>query len=142
MRHRLARRGYDLLLVARSTRRMDKLAERLADETHRKIEIMAADLTNRNDLARLEQFLRDDPRVTVLVNNAGLGATSSLLNSDIGDMSRTIALNVEAPTQLTYAVVRHDHQHRLHRRGCPRASQWCVWRHESLCPWFQSIVAA
>jgi len=77
---------------------MDKLAERLADETHRKIEIMAADLTNRNDLARLEQFLRDDPRVTVLVNNAGLGATSSLLNSDIGDMSRTIALNVEAPT--------------------------------------------
>jgi hypothetical protein len=102
---RLARRGYDLLLVARSTRRMDKLAERLADKTHRKIEIMTADLTDRNDVARLEQFLRDDPRVTVLVNNAGLGATASLLNSEIADMSRMIALNVEAPTRLTYAVV-------------------------------------
>lgn len=102
---RLARRGYDLLLVARSTRRLDKLAERLADETHRQIEVMTADLTNRNDLARLEQFLRDDPRVTVLVNNAGFGATASLLNSDIADMSRMISLNVEVPTRLTYAVV-------------------------------------
>jgi len=40
---RLARRGYDLLLVARNTRRMDKLARRLADETGRKIEVMTAD---------------------------------------------------------------------------------------------------
>jgi short-subunit dehydrogenase len=102
---RLARRGYDLLLVARNTRRMDKLAERLADETRRKIEIMTADLSNRTDVGRLEQLLRDDPRVTVLVNNAGVGATASLLNSDIADMSRMIALNVEALTRLTYAVV-------------------------------------
>ena len=102
---RLARRGYDLLLVARNTRRMDKLAGKLADETGRKIEIMTADLTNRNDLANLERFLREDPRVTLLVNNAGVAATAPLLNSDVADMSRMIALNVEALTRLTYAVV-------------------------------------
>jgi uncharacterized protein len=102
---RLARRGYDLLLVARNTRRMDKLAGKLAEETGRKIEVMTADLTNRNGVARLEQFLRDDPRVTLLVNNAGVAAITPLLNSDVAEMSRMIALNVEAPTRLTYAVV-------------------------------------
>ena len=70
---RLAQRGYDLLLVARNTRRMDKLAEKLAEKTHRSIEVMTADLTNRTDVVRLAEFLRDDPRVTLLVNNAGAG---------------------------------------------------------------------
>jgi short-subunit dehydrogenase len=43
--------------------------------------------------------------VTLLVNNAGLGATAPLLNADVADMRRMIALNVEALTRLTYAVV-------------------------------------
>jgi hypothetical protein len=102
---RLARRGYDLLLVARSTRRLDKLAEKLAGETRRKIEVMTADLTNRADVEWVARFLREDPRVTLLVNNAGVGATAPLLNSDAAEMSRMIALNVEALTRLTYAAV-------------------------------------
>jgi len=56
-------------------------------------------------VARLEQILREDARVTLLVNNAGVGATEPLLHSDIIEMSRVIALNVEAPTRLTSAVV-------------------------------------
>src|SRR5215831_910327 len=96
---RLARRGYDLLLVARNTRRMDKLAERLANEARRKIEVVTADLANQSDVARLERILREDPRITLLVNNAGVGATTPLLNSDVADMSRMIALNVEVLTR-------------------------------------------
>jgi short-subunit dehydrogenase len=84
---------------------MDKLANKLAAATDRKIEIITADLTNPNHVAGLEQFLRDDPRVALLVNNAGVGATAPLLESDIGSMSRMIALNVEALTRLTYAAV-------------------------------------
>lgn len=102
---RLARRGYDLLLVARSRERMHDLAKKLAADTAGKIEILAADLMNSNDLAGLERILRDDSRVTLLVNNAGLGATAPLLNSDIAEISQMIALNVEALTRLTYAVV-------------------------------------
>jgi uncharacterized protein len=103
--NRLARRGYDLLLVARSRERMDDLAQKLAAETGRKIEILAADLMDSKDLAGLERTLRQDSRVTLLVNNAGLGATAPLMNSDVADMSRMIALNVQALTRLTYAVV-------------------------------------
>jgi short-subunit dehydrogenase len=102
---RLARRGFDLLLVARSTRRLDKLAGKLSAETGRKVQVMTADLANRADVARLEQILRDDASVTMLVNNAGVGATAPLVHSDVGEMSRMIAVNVEAVTRLTYAVV-------------------------------------
>jgi len=102
---RLARRGYDLLMVGRNRRRLDKLAKKIAGETQRRIEVMTADLNDRNDLARVEQFLREDPSVTVLVNNAGLGATAPLVNSDVTEMSRIISLNVDALMRLTYAAV-------------------------------------
>ena len=90
---RLARCGYDLLLVARNRERMGDLAKKLAVETGRKIEILAADLTDSNDLVRLERILREDQRVTLLVNNAGMASTASLLNSDVAEMicGRTMA---------------------------------------------------
>jgi uncharacterized protein len=102
---RLARRGYDLLLVARSRERMEDLAKKLTAATGRKIEIVTADLTDSNDVAKLERILREDSRITLLVNNAGMGATAALLNSDVAHMSRMIALNVEALTRVTYAAV-------------------------------------
>ena len=102
---RLARRGYDLLLVARSRQPMEALAKRLAADTGHKVEILAADLTDSNDLAGVERALREDPRITLLVNNAGIASTAPLLNSDVTEMSRIIALNVNALTRLTYAVV-------------------------------------
>src|SRR5215467_492526 len=102
---RLARRGYDLLLVARSQGAMSDLAKKLVVQTRRKVQAVATDLTDPKHLAELERVLRQDHRITLLVNNAGLGATKPLVNSDVADMSRMIALNVEALTRLTYAVV-------------------------------------
>ena len=102
---RLARRGYDLLLVARNRERLAELAKKLSIETMRKVDVIAADLSDAKDLSRVEHFLREDERITLLVNNAGVGATAPLLNSDITEMDRMITLNVGALTRLTYAVV-------------------------------------
>jgi short-subunit dehydrogenase len=102
---RLAHRGYDLLLVARRRAAMVDLAKELAHDTGTKVDILAADLTDSSAVSKLEQILREDPRVTLLVNNAGAGATAPLLKSNIDDMTRMIALNVEAVTRLTHAVV-------------------------------------
>ena len=101
---RLARRGYDLILVARSADRLATLASRLTDETGRSVETLAADLNNKTDLARVEQVLRTDASITLLVNNAGVGATAPLLKADIDAMEDMIALNVTALTRLSYAV--------------------------------------
>lgn len=100
---RLARRGYDLILVARNRDRLDALARRISDSTGRSVETVGADLSNAGDLARVEQILRSDASITLLLNNAGVGATAPLLGSDIDKMADMITLNVSALTRLTYA---------------------------------------
>jgi short-subunit dehydrogenase len=102
---RLARRGYNLILVARNRERLEALAQRLSRETGRTIEIVAADLNDKADLGRIETLLDTDPGITLLVNNAGVGATGPLLGSDVDKMDDMIGLNVRALTRLTYAAV-------------------------------------
>jgi uncharacterized protein len=102
---RLARRGHDLILVARNRERLDALATRLTDDTGHSVEVIVADLNNKADLARVEQVLRTDSSITVLVNNAGVGAPATLLDSDIDQMDRMIDLNFTALVRLTYTIV-------------------------------------
>jgi short-subunit dehydrogenase len=102
---RLARRGYDLILVARSEDKLSALAKRLTTETGRSVRIIAADLGNKADLAKVETTLRDEPGITMLVNNAGVGAVAPLLQADVEKMEDMITLNVTALTRLTYAAV-------------------------------------
>jgi uncharacterized protein len=101
---RLARSGYDLILVARRADKLRSLAEELTTRTRRSIETIAADLTKPADLAKVEAVLKSDASITLLVNNAGIGATAPLLQSDVGDMERMITLNVNVLTRLAYAV--------------------------------------
>jgi short-subunit dehydrogenase len=101
---RLARRGHDLLLIARRKERLEQLAAEITGRTGRKVEVLAADLGAPADLARVERVLRDDARITVIVNNAGVGAVVPLLNAEVDEMSRMIALNVDAVMRLTHAV--------------------------------------
>lgn len=102
---RLAKRGYDLILVARNGDRLHALAARLSDATGRAVETIVADLIDAAGLARVETVLRTDASITMLVNNAGVGAAGPLLVSDVDKMTDMIALNVGALTRLTYAVV-------------------------------------
>jgi uncharacterized protein len=101
---RLARRGTDLILVARNRERLDVLAKRLADETGRTVDVVTADLGDKADLGRIEKLLRTDTRITMLVNNAGVAAVAPLLDSDVDAMDDMITLNVRALTRLTYAA--------------------------------------
>lgn len=102
---RFARRGHDLILVARNRERLDALAARITHDTDRSVEVIVADLNNKADLARVEQVLRTDSSITALVNNAGIGAPVPFLDADIDQMSRMIDLNATALVRLTYAIV-------------------------------------
>jgi hypothetical protein len=101
---RLAKRGHDLILVARSENRLASLAKRLKADSGRSVETIVADLETGNDLAKVEAVLRTDTRLTMLVNNAGVGATAPLLDADVAKMDAMIRLNVAALTRLTYAA--------------------------------------
>jgi short-subunit dehydrogenase len=102
---RLARRGYDLILVARNRSKLAALADTLGGSTGRKITFIEADLSDKADLAVVENVLATDPTITLLVNNAGVGATMPLLASDVDAMEALIDINVTALMRLTYAVV-------------------------------------
>jgi short-subunit dehydrogenase len=102
---RLARRGFDLILVARNRTRLDALANRLSTATGRAVEVVAADLGQKEDVRRVETILRTDASITMLVNNAGIGGAAPLLQSNVDQMEAMIDLNVTALTRLTYAVV-------------------------------------
>jgi short-subunit dehydrogenase len=102
---RLAERGYDLVLVARSADKLAEVADHIRAKTGRKVDVLPADLADASDLARVETFLKDASDVTLLINNAGLGGTQPLVEADVEQMTAMIALNVTALTRLTYAVV-------------------------------------
>src|SRR5258706_12077471 len=101
---RLAKRGYDLILVARDEAQLKTLADRLTSETGRLVIPLTADLNDREDLAVVETTLREDQSITMLVNNAGIASVAPLLGADVEKMDDMIALNITALTRLTYAA--------------------------------------
>ncbi|PSJ38454.1 SDR family NAD(P)-dependent oxidoreductase [Allosphingosinicella deserti] len=103
---RLARRGYDLILVARDEARLDALAERLRSEAGRTIDVLPADLTDPVQRTRIEQRIDSDPALTLLVNNAGMSLEGTLATSPAETLVRLVALNVTAPTLLAAAAAR------------------------------------
>ena len=101
---RLARRGYDLLLVARNKTRLDRIAAKIAENTARTVEVLAADLVDPAQLATVEERLRTDASISLLVNNAGGAVFGPLAQADPSQLEDLISLNVTSLTRLTAAV--------------------------------------
>jgi len=101
---RFAHRGHDLVLVARDRSRMEQLADRLRREARVRVDVLQADLTDERDLERVEQRLREDASIGVLVNNAGALTQGDFLAQSGGDLAGMIALNVTALTRLANAI--------------------------------------
>ena len=101
---RLARRGHNLILVARRADKLADLAARLRDETGVTVETISADLANADDLARIEKRLRDDDAITGLINNAGIAGETSFVEADPVHLTDLIDLNILAVTRLSAAV--------------------------------------
>jgi uncharacterized protein len=101
---RFAKRGHDLVLVARDRARLEALAARLRHETGVAVDILQADLTAPHELAGVEARLRDDARIGVLVNNAGASLAGGFLDQSPDDVAGLIGLNVTALTRLASAV--------------------------------------
>ncbi|WP_408600145.1 SDR family NAD(P)-dependent oxidoreductase [Pseudomonas sp. PLMAX] len=101
---RLAARGFDLLLVARDQERLEAAASALRDAHGVQVEVLKADLTQKDDVLKLEQRLRSDSSISLLLNNAGVAADGLLANADLDQLERMIQLNVTAVTRLASAA--------------------------------------
>lgn len=103
---RLAARGHDLVLVARRRDRLEGLAATLRAEGERSVEVVAADLANEADLARVEAVVRDAPGLAVIVNCAGSGALGPGATVDPAGVDAMLRVNVLALTRLSLAAAR------------------------------------
>ncbi len=101
---RFARRGHDLVLVARDQSRLDALAARLRAASHVAVDVLPADLTSPADLSALEARLRDDARIGILINNAGMAQSGSFLDQTAEAIERLVTLNTTALTRLAAAI--------------------------------------
>jgi len=101
---RLARRGHDLVLVARDGDRMHALAGRLRAETGVAVDVLPADLTDAAALRNVEARLREDSRIGLLINNAGAAGHGGFAAPDVDEINLLVQLNVVAVTRLACAV--------------------------------------
>ena len=91
---RLAQQGYDLILVARNQQRLEGLAARLTAQTRRDVQVVVADLNQPDDLARVAALLQDDKRISLLVNNAGVGAGGLIWENTVKDWEWVLGVNL------------------------------------------------
>ena len=102
----LAARGDDLVLVARDTARLEEVAADLRSTYGVRTEVLAADLTDREQLATVEARLADRDRpVDLLVNNAGFGLKGAFLDNDIDTEQRQQDILVRAVLRLSHAAL-------------------------------------
>ncbi|CFQ68624.1 SDR family NAD(P)-dependent oxidoreductase [Yersinia enterocolitica] len=101
---RFARRGHDLVLVARDGARLETLAAQLRQDNGITVDVLPADLTQPDELAAVETRLRDDNRIGILVNNAGMNISGSFIEQATDDIERIITLNTTALARLASAV--------------------------------------
>lgn len=101
---RFARRGHDLVLVARNKDRLDTLASRLRDEYHIRIDVLQADLTRPEDLATVERRLAEDHAIDILINNAGIAQSGGIVDQTADSINQLITLNTTALTRLAAAI--------------------------------------
>ncbi|HEX9269617.1 MAG TPA: SDR family oxidoreductase [Candidatus Limnocylindria bacterium] len=102
---RLARDGYDLVVVARRRGRLEELASRLRSDPGVAVEIIAADLGDPASLARVERRAGEGPDIDLLVNNAGFGAYMPFARLAPERVEQLIRVHVVATTRLARAVV-------------------------------------
>jgi len=100
----LASQGHDVLLVSRNARRLEEVAGELRSVYGVDVRWQAADLTVREEVARIAAILRSE-NVDVLVNNAGFGIKGGVLDTSVDDEQRMLDVLTTTVLQLTHAVL-------------------------------------
>lgn len=101
---RFAARGHHLVLVARRKERMAELAAALSEKFGTQTDIIEADLADTAGIETVENRLRSDATIGILVNNAGTTIPGRFVDQTPGDIASLIALNTTSVARLANAV--------------------------------------
>jgi uncharacterized protein len=102
----LARKGHDLVIVARDTERLKSVAKQLADKHGVDVRTRTADLSTTTGIKRVAKDLSDPERpIGLLVNNAGFALRTPFADNPIADEEAVLNVMVRAPMHLTHAAI-------------------------------------
>lgn len=102
----LAGRGHDLVLVARDAGRLEEVAAALRASYDVGVEVLPADLCEREELATVAGRLADPERpIDLLVNNAGFGLKQRFLDNTVEQEQAMLDVLVTAPLHLSHAAL-------------------------------------
>ncbi|MDO7850358.1 SDR family NAD(P)-dependent oxidoreductase [Hymenobacter convexus] len=107
----LARRGYDLLLVARSEDQLTALADEIGRKHQRQARLLALDLAAPGAAETVAAWAtQQTEQLAVLVNNAGYGLWGRFEQLSMPEQQNMMQLNMALPVALTHALLPALHQ--------------------------------
>ena len=102
----LGKRGHDLVIVARTTDRLESVAAEIRDRSGVEVDVVTADLSTEQGMQLASNALTDTTRpVDLLVNNAGASLAGWFGTTDIADEDRQLDLLVRAQMHLLAAAI-------------------------------------
>jgi uncharacterized protein len=102
----LAQQGADLVLVARSEEKLERLASELRQHAGVEVTVIPADLASSDAVQRLISEVNNRGlTINLLVNNAGLGVFENFLDTSMAKQMNQVDVNVRAVVALTHAFV-------------------------------------
>ena len=103
--NRLAASGHDLIVVARDAARLEALADELTLQHGAHVEVLASDLARDDGMRRVADRIAQEPRLAVLVNNAGFATRGRLATRPVAEQATMLELHIMAPMLLTRAAL-------------------------------------
>jgi uncharacterized protein len=101
----LARRGYNIILVALHNEDLGQLCTELKQEFGINAVFFEADLTNTEDIIKLTNWIDANYSTSILINNAGFGGSGEFHSSNLMELDNMILLNIRATTWITHQMI-------------------------------------
>ncbi|CAG0931078.1 17beta-estradiol 17-dehydrogenase / very-long-chain 3-oxoacyl-CoA reductase [Thermoflexales bacterium] len=97
-----AHNHYNLVLIARSTHKLDALASELRQAHQVDVLVLPADLSQPGAASEIFQTVQSkNLQIDILVNNAGFGVHEPLVKAELNETTQMLQVNVTALTELT-----------------------------------------
>jgi short-subunit dehydrogenase len=100
----LSRRKVNVILVSLKGERITETAEECR-KLGVKAETYETNLTDRDELLKMTEWVNDNFEINILINNAGMGGTQTFHKSDLSYVENLIQINVLATSIITHQLL-------------------------------------
>jgi uncharacterized protein len=102
----LAKKDYNLLLVARSEKLLEETANYLSEKYQKTVHYLPLDLSENGAVDKIITWIQQHQfPVNVLINNAGYGLWGNFDELEWNDQRNMLSLNVNTLVELTYKMI-------------------------------------